>query len=113
MSRHLSIAVPGRHAAALRRLLSALSAIDAATPGIAEPAADSGAPVVLAGPAATIRAAAYGLLVETVDELAEACLAYEDGSIPLARLLDAGDSAAGALELFARIEEIDRLGSAA
>ena len=70
-------------------------------------AGDPGAPVELSGPSGLLREALYGLLLDGADALAEACRAYEAGTIGLDRLCEAGASAAARGRLFARFERSD------
>ena len=69
--------------------------------------AGSGAPVEIAGPAALVRDALYGLLLDGAEALAEACRAYEAGAIPLERLCAAGASTHARITLFADFERED------
>jgi hypothetical protein len=69
--------------------------------------AGSGAPVEIAGPAALVRDALYGLLLDGADALAEACRAYEAGVISLERLCATGTSTEARVALFAHFERED------
>jgi hypothetical protein len=64
-------------------------------------------PVELTGPVGVIRDAAYGLLLDGVDALAEVCRTYEAGRASLPELVSAGESAVRRLELLRSIEERD------
>ena len=64
-------------------------------------------PAELTGPARLVRDAAYGLLLDGADALAEACRRYEAGEIELPALVAAGASAGRRLDLFAEVERLD------
>ena len=69
--------------------------------------AGAGSAVEIAGPAALVRDALYGLLLDGADALAEACRAYEAGALSLERLCAAAESATARVSLFAGFERED------
>ena len=124
MLRVLSVTVAAEDVAAMRELLGMLHAVKdeaASRDGVeseeltvldelirlAEGHGASGAPLELSGPAGLIRDAAYGLLLDGVDALADACRSYEAGRSSLAELVEAGEAAARRLALMKAVEESD------
>lgn len=127
MLRRMTVAVPAEEVPAMRELLQTLCAVKAepsASRAGAEPddgeasalqdlltQADAptapGSVLKLTGPAGLIREAAYGLLLDGVDGLAETCRAYESGDASLTDLIGAGRSAGRRLALLREIEDRD------
>ena len=124
MLRVLSVTVPAEDVGAMRELLSMLRAVkdeaarrDGAEPDelpvldelidLAERHGATQAPLELSGPAGLIRDAAYGLLLDGVDALADACRSYEAGTSSLGELVEAGGAAARRLALMKAVEDSD------
>jgi hypothetical protein len=125
MLRTLIVTIPAEDVTAARELLITLRAVKAESAARLAPdrsddveaveellqltAArdDPTASLELSGPPGLIRDVAYGLLLDGVDALAEACRAYEDGRSSLADLTGAGESAARRVALMKRVEESD------
>jgi hypothetical protein len=122
--RVLSVTVPAEDVGAMHELLSMLRMAkdEAASREGAEPdelpvldelihlagrQGEGHAPLELSGPAGLIRDAAYGLLLDGVDALADACRSYEAGRSSLGELVEAGEAAARRLALMKAVEESD------
>lgn len=61
----------------------------------------------LSGPAAVVRGAVYGWLIDAADALSEACRSYEAGAASLESLEQCGARVAARLESFAALERAD------
>ena len=124
MLRVLSVTVPAEDVGAMRELLGMLRAVkdeaarrDGAEPDelpvldeliqLAEGHGATHTPLELSGPAGLIRDAAYGLLLDGVDALADACRSYEAGRSSLGELVAAGEAAARRLALMKAVEDSD------
>ena len=124
MLRVLSVTVPAEDVGAMRELLGMLRAVkdetarrDGEEPGelpvldelihLAEGHGATRAPLELSGPAGLIRDAAYGMLLDGVDALADACRSYEAGRLSLGELVEAGEAAARRLALMKAVEDSD------
>ena len=124
MLRVLSVTVPAEDVGAMRELLGMLRAVtdeaarrDGTEPDelpvldeliqLAEGHRATHTPLELSGPAGLIRDAAYGLLLDGVDALADACRSYEAGRSSLMELVAAGDAAARRLALMKAVEDSD------
>jgi hypothetical protein len=124
MLRVLSVTVPAEDVGAMRELLSMLRTVkdeaarrDGAEPDelpvldelihLAECQGEAHAALELSGPAGLIRDAAYGLLLDGVDALADACRSYEAGRSSLGDLVEAGEAAARRLALMKAVEDSD------
>ena len=125
MRRVLSVSVPAGEVAAMREILATLRAVkeESVTRGArarigdlavfdeliraAESHDAADVPLELSGPAGLVRDAAYGLLLDGVDALADACRSYEAGRSSLGELVAAGESAARRLALMKRVEDSD------
>jgi len=122
--RVLNVTVPAEDVGAMHELLSMLrtakdeaASRDGAEPDelpvldelihLAERQGEAHAPLELSGPAGLIRDAAYGLLLDGVDALADACRSYEAGRSSLGELVEAGEAAARRLALMKAVEESD------
>jgi hypothetical protein len=125
MRRVLTVSIPAGEVAALRDILGTLRAVkeESMARGARARAGDltifdeliraaeshdvGGAPLELSGPAGLIRDAAYGLLLDGADALADVCRSYEAGRSSLDELVAAGESAARRLALMKRVEDSD------
>ena len=124
MLRVLSVIVPAEDVGAMRELLGMLRAVkdeaarrDGAEPDelpvldeliqLAEGHGATHTQLELSGPAGLIRDAAYGLLLDGVDALADACRSYEAGRSSLEELVEAGEAAARRLALMKAVEDSD------
>jgi hypothetical protein len=125
MLRTLSVTIPAAEVAAMCELLVTLHAVKAesaarGSPGApgelaalgelverAEIACEAGASLELSGPPGLVRDAVYGLLLDGVDALADACRAYESGRSSMVELVRAGESAQARLAIMKRVESDD------
>jgi hypothetical protein len=125
MLRILTVSIPAAEVAAMRDILGTLRAVkeESVSRGTPAKAGDfavfdeliraaeshdpAGAPLELSGRAGLIRDATYGLLLDGVEALADACRSYEAGRASLDELVEAGESAARRLALMKHVEDSD------